>query len=82
MTGRDLIMFILDNHLEDTIIVADYNGNFPGLISVESAAARWNTGPATVKALYFTGKIKGTEINNTVYILESQPNPFNVYKKG
>lgn len=70
MTGREIIMFILENHLEDTVI---FDGNkFRGLLTVEEAAVMLNYGVPTVKALYEMKKIPGFEVNGTIYIYDSK----------
>lgn len=79
MTGRELIIFILQNHLEDEVIFE--NDNMPGLITIEEAAVKWNAGEATVKTLFEIGRIKGTKIKEKIYILDSQPNPFYVNRE-
>ena len=48
MTGRDLIIYILQNNLEDEDILKD--GRFPGLLTIQEAAAKANVGVATINA--------------------------------
>lgn len=56
MTGRDLILYILSNHLEDEPIFKD--GAFVGFITVEQAAAKMNVGVATVYAWMAMGRLE------------------------
>ena len=48
MTGRDLIIYILQNNLEDEEIFKD--GKFIGFVTLNEAAVRLNVGVETVKA--------------------------------
>lgn len=47
MTGRELIIFILENNFEDVEFtnVCD----ILGVMTVKQAALKWNTGEATIK---------------------------------
>lgn len=73
MTGRELICYILVNHLEDEPICKE--GHILGFESIEKAAERLDVGPATVKAWYESGNINGVTIDGKIYILSnSQPN--------
>ena len=66
MTGRELIMYILENHLEDEEIYKD--GNLVGLMTLYEAAEKWNTGVNTVYTWVTLNKIKYVRINNVIYI--------------
>lgn len=74
MTGRELIIFILENHLEDFIIYE--NGEIPGFMTAEEAAVKWGCGSHTVMALIKMEKIPGVKIGETFYIREDVENPF------
>ena len=65
MTGRDLIIYILQNHLEDTEILTDSNHMF---LTVEEAAVKYGTGVATIKAMINRSILKGMKIGET-YLL-------------
>lgn len=67
MTGRQLILYILENNLEDELVFKD--GKFIGFMSLEEAAVRFNVGVATVKAWVDLGVIKGYTVNEGTYIL-------------
>ena len=66
MTGRDLIIYILQNGLEDEEVFKD--GKYLGFMSAPEAAVKFNTGVATIMALCQEGKIKGIYNNNMLYI--------------
>lgn len=58
MTGRELIIYILKNNLENEPVFKD--GKFIGYITAREAAAKMNVGEATVEALVSMGRIEGT----------------------
>lgn len=67
MTGRELIVYILENHLEDQLICTD--GKIVGFLTLEEAAEKFDVGTETVKLWYTLGQIDGARISNAVYIL-------------
>lgn len=74
MTGRELIIYILENHLED----ADtFNyGQFIGFITEEELASDFNVRLATVRAWYTSGSIKGFYgLNQKLYFLSNTKDP-------
>ena len=66
MTGRDLIVYILQNHLEDEPIFK--NGTFIGFLTVEEAAVKADVGVATICAWAFLGKIPYVNVGTHLYI--------------
>lgn len=66
MTGRDIILYILENHLEDELFVQ--NGKPLGFLTVEEAAAKTNVGPATIQAWLFQQRLNYVLIGNGIYI--------------
>lgn len=73
MTGRDLIIYILENHLEDKPIL---NNEKPiGFMTVKEAATKFDVGLETIKVWYNLGVIPGVNINDVLYI------PYNAVKK-
>lgn len=67
MTGKDLIIYILENNLEDEPIVKD--GKFIGFLTDEEVAAKLGVGVATINAMIGLGIIPGVTIGDNVYIL-------------
>ena len=67
MTGRDLIIYILENNLENEILFKD--GKIPGLITIEEAALKFNVGFETVKLWFNLDILPGVEIGDSIYIL-------------
>lgn len=66
MTGRELIVYILQNKLEDEPIFK--NNSFIGFMTVEEAAIKANVGVATICAWMFLGKIPYVKIGVHVFI--------------
>ena len=50
MTGRELIIFVLENNLENVSI---FDGDtLPGLMTLDEAAVKWHSVRNTLKALF------------------------------
>ena len=65
MTGKELIIYILQNNLED-VEFTDISVLFPNYYSIEKAAVKLNTGIETVRVLYTLGKLTGIEYNGNI----------------
>lgn len=68
MTGKDLIIYILQNNLEDEPIVKD--GKFIGLLTDVEFATRLNVGVATVHTMIKLGTIDSVQIGGSIYIFD------------
>ena len=66
MTGRDLIVYILQNNLEDEPVFKD--GKFIGFVTDVEAAKNMGVGVATIHAMIEQGMLEGVQINNIVYV--------------
>ena len=66
MTGRELIIYILENGLEDEQVFE--NGNFVGFINVLEAAKKFNVGSDTREMWASRKRLRTIKINNTIYI--------------
>ena len=64
--GRDLIIYILENHLEDEPICID--DRFLNLMSEGEAAVKFNVGVATIRTWYACGVLDGIRIGKEIYI--------------
>ena len=69
MTGRDLILYILENNLENEQVIKD--GVFIWLMNEIEAAAKFNVGVATIRAWYVYGKLDGILIGGQLYFLRN-----------
>ena len=66
MTGRDLILYILSNHLEDEPVYKD--GTFIGFYTPDMIAAKNNVGTGTVDAWAKMGYIDTIPIGRSYLI--------------
>lgn len=66
MTGRDLIIYILNNNLEDRPVFE--NGKILGFMTVAEAAEKLNVGTATVRAWTDLKYIESIRIGEQIYI--------------
>lgn len=66
MTGRDLIIYILANGLEDEPVFKD--GKFVGFITASEAAKKLNVGVATIYVWVHQKKLDGVIVGDTLYI--------------
>ena len=73
MTGRDLIIYILQNGLEDDEIIKD--GSILGLMSCVEAAIKFDVSDVTVKTWVKIGMLQGYKIGNEIYIPANATNP-------
>lgn len=69
MTGRELIIYILQNNLEDENIIDTE--------SAEEVALRYGVGISTVKAWYEIGQINGIKVNDTLHLFRTPRIPLN-----
>lgn len=66
MTGRDLIVYILENKLEDRPVFD--NGELLGFVSVAEAAERCGVGIGTVCVWISQDLIYGIKVNGEIYV--------------
>lgn len=73
MTGRDLIIYILQNGLEDKEVFED--GVFIGFMTEEEAAVKFEVGVPTIRAWHSLGFINGVTIGDTLFIFKNATDP-------
>lgn len=73
MTGRDLILYILQNNLENEVVIKD--GIFVWLMDENEAAVKFGVGVSTIKAWYVCGMLSGTKIGDQLYFLRNVSDP-------
>lgn len=78
MTGRELIIYILKNNLEDAPIYTD--GRLLNLMSLAEAACKYGVGSETVKCWVQKGLLESIEIAGYLYVFDNQPNPKELVK--
>ena len=73
MTGKELIMYILQNDLEDEIIIKE--GIFVWLMDETEAAVKFDVGIETIKVWHLYGFLKGIKIGDHLYFLRNVSDP-------
>lgn len=73
MTGKELILYILRNNLEDTIVLKD--GIFVGFMTEGEAAVKFNVGIETIRAWYICRWLDGTKIGDSLYFRKDVADP-------
>lgn len=73
MTGKDLIIYILENNLENEVVIKD--GVFLWFMTEEEAAVKFNVGVSTIKAWYACGMLSGTKIGDRIYFMKNVRDP-------
>lgn len=73
MTGKELILYILQHNLENTIVLED--GFFTGFMTAEETAIKFNVGVETVRAWYSCKMMKGTKIGESLYFRKDVADP-------
>lgn len=66
MTGKELIVYILQNNLENEEVFKD--GNILGYVPVPKAAVEMGMGEAAVRALISLGAVSRIKINDVEYV--------------
>ena len=66
MTGRELIIYILQNGLEDEPVFED--GKFIGFVSIGEAAFKSDVGMATIDALIRLYNVEHIQVNGETYL--------------
>lgn len=70
LTGKDIILFILENNLVDKVLITKENlSNF--LVDSDKVAEHFGVGIFTVKGLHDLGKIHGIKIDGDLYFPKS-----------
>lgn len=73
MTGRDLIIYILENGQENEPICKD--GRFLGFMTHSEAAAKFGVGMATVEVWVHLGQLEGVVVGQELYIPANAESP-------
>lgn len=73
MTGRDLIVYILENNLEDKPVFE--NGNLLGFKTSVEAAIEFGVGIMTIEVWVKLGQLEGVRIGDELYIPANAVSP-------
>lgn len=74
MKGKELILYILLNNLENEEII-DENGVLIGFMTIEDAAIKYGVGISTVRAWINRGAIKSIKIGENILIPANEQRP-------
>ena len=74
MTGRELIIFIMENGLEDSKLFEDGTPG-EGFHSLSDAAHKFDVGEATIKVWCERNLIQSVKIGDTYYVPKSAKRP-------
>lgn len=66
MTGRDLIVYILENGLENEPVVK--NGKIIGFMTISEVASKMNVGLPTISVWILQGRLDHIKIGGAIYI--------------
>ena len=73
MTGKDLIIYILEHNLENEVMFE--NGHFLGLLTATELAVKLDVGPRTIEMWYHFGQLDGFKIGETLYFSRDTKDP-------
>lgn len=73
MTGRDLILYILQNGLEDDPVFD--GGIFLGFMSEMEAAIKFNVGTSTIRAWVHMNMLPAVRLGDVIYIPANAKKP-------
>ena len=80
MAGKDLIIYILQNNLENEVVIKDRI--IIKIMNEEEAAVKFDVGTAQIKAWYTCGMLDGTKIGDHLYFLRNVADPRGEKKPG
>ena len=75
MTGRELIIYILENHLEEKEVFDSMTGDILGLMTVEQAALKFGVGWATIRVWINEGSLDAIRLGDVIFIPANSKNP-------
>lgn len=73
MTGRELILYILQNHLEDQEVFA--NDKFLDFMTVKDAAVKFEVGESTIRVWVKMDMLPSIRVGEEIFIPKTAPNP-------
>lgn len=76
MTGRDLIIYILENGLENEPVFK--NGKFIGFVTADEVALKTNVGLATVHAWIHQDRLDSVVVKDGIYIPANFKSPLDI----
>lgn len=80
MTGKELIVYILQNNLENTVVLED--GFFTGFMTESEAAVKFCVGLSTIRIWHQCGLIKGIKVGDSLYFRKDVADPRDTNQNG
>lgn len=80
MTGKELIIYILENDLENEVVFA--NGIPTCMMTAQEAAEKFEVGVSTVQAWYQLGMLPGFALGDVLYFRKDVADPRIKNNKG
>lgn len=81
MTGRELVVYILTNNLENEEVFSK-DGIFIGFMDEVRAAEKFNVGIETIRTWYIIGYLKGFIVKGSLFIPKNAADPRLKISKG
>lgn len=78
MTGKDLIIYILQNNLEDETIFKE-DGTFVDFIDEKELASKFGVGVATIKMWFERGWLQGFKNGERIMFMKNVTDPRYLY---
>ncbi len=75
MTGKDLIIYILQNNLENEVVLKD--SFFDGFMDGYEAAAKFGVGIETIRVWHSLGMLDGLQFGEKLYFFKNAKDPRN-----
>lgn len=75
MTGRELIIYILENNLEDEVLITKDRISSLLFMTDKEAAVKFGVGVETVQLWHKLGMLESTHAGETLLILGNSKNP-------
>lgn len=70
MTGRDLILYILNNHLKDSEVSKD--GRLFDFLTIEEAAKKFNVTTTTIEVWLRLGTLSHIKLGENLYLIPNE----------
>ena len=73
MTGKELILYILQNNLEDVVVLDGCL--FMGFMTEDEVAVKFDVGVETIRAWYQCRWLEGSKIGDSLYFRKDVADP-------
>ena len=80
MTGKELILYILQNDLENTVVLD--GAIFIGFLTEKELAVKFDVGTETIRGWHRCKMLEGTQIGDSLYFRKDVADPRITIKMG